>query len=177
MFIQKLRSIANFFILKKGYFNALCWGLVAKKIGTNVTMLHGVRLLSPQGVVIGDNSFINHNTDIYGQGGVIIGKYVLIGQNCNIMSVNHAFSSWEKPILLQGITTGPIIIEDDVWIGANVTVLPNVVIKRGAIIGANSVVTKNVEAFSIVGGTPAKLIKYRFSEEERKKANKVTFPE
>jgi len=66
-----------------------------------------------------------------------------------------------------------VVIEDDVWIGANVVVSPGVHIKRGAIVGANSVVTKDVDAYSIVGGAPAKFIKYRFDQETIKKASKV----
>ena len=144
-------------------------------MGKHVQFMHGVRILDPRNVSIGGDTYINHATDIYGQGRVTIGKYVLIGQNCNIMSVNHAFTDWKKPIRFQGISTGPIVIEDDVWIGGNVTILPNVTVHRGAIVGANSVVTKDVEAFSIVGGTPAKFLKYRFSENERRKASKIIF--
>lgn len=169
MLIQTIRAITNFIILRQASIRANFYGFFIKKMGKSVRFMHNVRILDPQRVSIGDYTYVNHNTDIYGQGGVTIGKYVLIGQNCNIMSVNHAFSDYKKPIALQGIITGPIRIEDDVWIGANVTVLPNVVIHKGAIIGSNAVVTKDVEAYSIVGGVPAKFIKYRFSEAQRRK--------
>ncbi len=173
MLVEKIRSIANFIILKRAIIRALFWRLFVYKMGKDVRLMHGVRILDPKKVVIGDHTYINHNSDIYGQGGVTIGRYVLIGQNCNIMSVNHAFSDYKKPIALQGIEIGPIAIEDDVWIGANVTVLPNVTIHKGAIVGANAVVTKDIEAFSIVGGVPAKFIKYRFPEAKRKIALRV----
>jgi len=61
------------------------------------------------------------------------------------------------------ISKGPIILEEDVWIGANVSILSGVTIGRGAIVGAGSVVTKNIEKYSIVAGNPAKIIKKRFS--------------
>jgi len=168
--VQKIRIIANYIILQRATLRARFYGLFIKKMGKHVQLMHGVRILDPQRVSIDDFTYINHNTDIYGQGNVTIGKYVLIGQNCNIMSVKHAFSDIKKPIALQGITTGPIKIEDDVWIGANVTILPNVVIHKGAIVGANAVVTKDVEANSIVGGVPARFIRYRFAKLKRKKA-------
>jgi maltose O-acetyltransferase len=170
MLVQAIRSMANFVILRQANLRANFYGLFIKKMGKSVQLMHGVRILDPQRVSIGDNTYVNHNSDIYGQGGVTIGKYVLIGQNCNIMSVNHAFSDYQKPIALQGIVTGPINIEDGVWIGANVTVLPKVTIHKGAIVGSNAVVTKDVEAYSIVGGVPAKIIKYRFPEAQRKMA-------
>ena len=175
MFIHLLRKIANFLILQQAFFRANVYRLFIKNMGKDVQFMHNVRILDPKNVSIDDYTYINHNTDIYGHGKVTIGKYVLIGQNCNLMSVNHAFSQWNKPIRSQGITVGPIVIEDDVWIGANVTILSNVTIHRGAIVGANSVVTKDIEAFSIVGGTPAKLIKYRFPVSVRKKAGNVQF--
>lgn len=65
----------------------------------------------------------------------------------------------------EAITKGPIIVEDDVWIGNNAIILSGITIGKGAIVAAGSVVTKNVEPYSIVGGNPAQLIKYRFSEE------------
>ena len=85
------------------------------------------------------------------------------------------FKDWGKPIRFQAFESGPVIIEDDVWLGANVVVLPNVKIGKGAIIGANAVVTKNVAPYSIMGGVPAKFIKYRFSSDDIVEAEQNSF--
>jgi acetyltransferase-like isoleucine patch superfamily enzyme len=69
---------------------------------------------------------------------------------------------------LSGFARGDIIIENDVWIGANVTILDNVRISSGAIIAAGAIITKDVPPYSIVGGNPGKIIKYRFNEEQIK---------
>lgn len=131
--------------------------------------MHNCRILAPGGVSMGDHVYINHNTDIYGQGGVEIGSYVLVGPNSNILSVNHAFDDWTQPIASQGIATKKVVIEDDVWICANVTIIPGVKIGKGSIIGANALVAKDVEPYSIMGGVPAKLIKKRFTDKILKK--------
>lgn len=161
---QIIRKVANKIILAQGILRGYIWRPFLKKCGKNFQPLQGVRLLSPGLIDIGDNVFVNHNTDIYGQGGVSIGNNVIIGQNVNIMSVNHAYADWRRPIRDQGITTAKIVIEDDVWIGGNSTILPGVKIGRGAIVGANAVVTKDIEEYSIVGGVPARPIKKRFPE-------------
>ncbi len=127
------------------------------------------------GLSIGDNSSVNGRCYIGCNEKVTIGKYVMIAGNCSFITANHGYDDWKVPMCKQKDLYGPIVIRDDVWIGNGVTVLPNVEIGRGAIVGANAVVTKNVEPFSIVGGVPAKLIKFRFSPEEIEKARKVDF--
>jgi maltose O-acetyltransferase len=144
-------------------------------MGKYVYIMKGCYLMSPAGIEIGHHVSINHHATLSGQGRLVIGNYVLIGPNCNVLTSNHGFSDWKKPILIQSVCVGPITIEDDVWLGANVVVLPNVKIGRGAIVGANAVVTKDVEAYSIVGGVPAKLIKYRFPAEEIEQARNIMF--
>lgn len=111
-------------------------------------------------VSLGDNSGIGINANI--AGAVKIGDNVMMGPNCTIYSRNHAFDDINIPMIQQGYSEEkPVIIEDDVWIGGNVTILPGVTIKTGSIIGACSVVTKDVEAYSIVAGNPAKVVKIR----------------
>jgi acetyltransferase-like isoleucine patch superfamily enzyme len=132
--------------------------------------MSNVTLMSPHNIEIGNHVLINTDTKIGGQNGIHIGNYVLIGYNVNLVSENHAFSNPTKPIKHQGYFGGKITIEDDVWIGANAVILPSVTIGRGAIIGANAVVTKNVKPFTIVGGIPAKKIKNRFNAKDQKKA-------
>lgn len=115
---------------------------------------------------------INTDVKIGGQKGVKIGNYVLIGYNVNIISEHHAYSNPNIPIKKQGFYGGPIEIGNDVWIGANAIIMPNVKIGDGAIVGSGAIVTKNVDEYSIVGGIPAKLIKYRFSKKEIIQAKK-----
>jgi len=113
-------------------------------------------------IEIGENSQINPFTVIYGGSSVIIGKDVMIAPHCMIAAGNHDYKQTEKPMRFAGnLTKGPIIIEDDVWIGANCTITDGVKIGKGAIIGANSLVNKDVQPYDIVGGVPAKKISNR----------------
>ena len=85
-----------------------------------------------------------------------------MGPNVTVLTRNHAFSRTDIPMNQQGMSeVRPVTISDDVWIGANVIILPGVCVGRGAIIGAGAVVTKNVPEYAIVAGNPAKIVKYR----------------
>ena len=133
------------------------------KIGDGNEILYGVCLLSYGGSIsIGDRCSINPYTVIYGYGkGTIIGNDVLIAGHCLIVPVSHEYEDLEKPINAQGYSTKGIIIEDNVWIGSGCRILDGVRIGTGAIIAAGSVVNRDVEKFTIVGGVPAKFIKAR----------------
>jgi acetyltransferase-like isoleucine patch superfamily enzyme len=116
-------------------------------------------------VSIGSNTQVNPFTVIYGGSGVIIGNNVMIAPHCMIASGNHDFKQTEYPMRFAGtLTKGPIIIEDNVWIGANCTITDGVVIGKESVIGANSVVTKNVEPWSVMSGVPAVKIASRLSK-------------
>ncbi len=109
---------------------------------------------------IGDNSGIGERSEIYGD--VRIGNDVMMGTNCIIYSRNHRFDRLDIPMWKQGFSeVKPVIIEDDVWIGGRVTILPGVHVNVGVVIGAGSVVTKDVPAYAVVAGNPAKVIRYR----------------
>ena len=149
------------------------WRLFLKKAGKRIDIMSGVIIMSPQKVEIGHDVLLNVDTKIGGQAGVRIGNYVQLGYNVNVVSVNHAFGNPRLPIKKQGSMGGQIIIGDDVWVGANAVILPNVKVGKGAIIGANAVVTKNVKPYSIVGGVPAKFIKFRFGNGEISEAKKI----
>ena len=108
-------------------------------------------------VVIGDYTRIGiHNTII---GPVCIGNHVNLAQGITVTALNHNFEDKTKRIEEQGITTKPIIIGDDVWIGANAVILPGVTIGKHCVVAAGAVVTKDVPDNTIVGGVPAKEIK------------------
>jgi virginiamycin A acetyltransferase len=116
-----------------------------------------IRPVGGNGAVhIGKNSFINAGTVIFSGNGVQIGEWVLIAPNCTLAPTNHAFESRDQTIRHQGFlpSKGGIIIERDVWIGANCTILDGAVLREGCIIGAGSVVRGEVEAFSIQAGNP-----------------------
>lgn len=120
---------------------------------------HTVYLSNGENVKIGYNCQINENVFIQG---AYIGNNVLIAPNVSILSVSHNYASTEIPIINQGETdSNPPTIEDDVWLGRNVIIMPGITIGTGSIIGAGAVVTKNVAPYSVMGGIPAKLIKYR----------------
>jgi acetyltransferase-like isoleucine patch superfamily enzyme len=114
-------------------------------------------------IVLGERVYINSGTVLYSGNGITIGDNVLIGPNCSLTPVNHQFSNKDIPILKQGFkkSKGGIIIEEDVWIGANVVILDGAIIRKGAVIGANSLVNYEIEPYSINYGTPCKKVDYR----------------
>lgn len=95
---------------------------------------------------------------------VVIGDGALIAESVSIRDHDHEFSDTTKFIRDQGFRTASVVIGNDVWIGAKSTILRGVRIGDGAIIAANSVVTKDVPEMAIVGGAPARLIKVRASK-------------
>ena len=109
-------------------------------------------------VRIGSYVYLNSGTVIYSGNGIFIGDHVLIGPNCSLVPVNHNFISRDKLIRDQGFapSRGGIIIEEDVWIGAGVTILDGAIIRKGAVIGANSLVSGEVAPYTINYGIPAK---------------------
>lgn len=114
-------------------------------------------------VTIGENCYINPNSTLYSGNGIDMKNYVLIGPGTVIAPTNHAFQRRDEYIRHQGFvpSRGGVIIEEDVWIGANSVVLDGTHIERGALIAAGSVVKGTIPAFTIWGGVPAKYIKDR----------------
>lgn len=114
-----------------------------------------VVIYSPEQLELGDRVDIGEFTHIRANGGVRIGSGVLIAANVTITSRGH---NVELP--RWGVTAdAPVVIEDDVWIGAGAIVLPGVTIGRGSVVAAGAVVTADVPPFTVVGGVPAKTIK------------------
>ena len=108
-------------------------------------------------VVIGDHTRIGiHNTII---GPVTIGNHVNLAQGITVTALNHNFDDPRQRIDQQGVSTRPVIIADDVWIGANAVVLPGVTVGSHSVIAAGAVVTRSVPPCSVVAGVPAKVIK------------------
>jgi acetyltransferase-like isoleucine patch superfamily enzyme len=92
---------------------------------------------------------------------ISIGSHTQLGAYCYIISANHRFDRRDVPIRDQGFTGAPVVLEEDVWLGTHVTVLPGVTIGKGAIVGANSVVTGDIPPYEIWAGVPARFIKKR----------------
>ena len=108
-------------------------------------------------VIIGDHTRIGlHNTII---GPVIIGSHVNLAQGITITALNHNFDDSEKRIDQQGISTKEVVLEDDIWVGANAVILPGVTIGTHAVVAAGAIVTKDVPPHSLVAGVPAKVIR------------------
>lgn len=137
---------------------AFCGKLILESCGRNVNIEKGAAFDAR--VSLGDNSGIGVNAFISAH--VTIGNDVMMGPDCMLLTSNHGMEIIDVPMWRQPFTEPkPIVIEDNVWIGARVIILPGVRVGTGSVIGAGSVVTHDVEPFSIVGGNPAKLIRYR----------------
>ena len=128
--------------------------------GTNINIEQGANFGNGRGISIGNNSGLGINCKV--RGPLTIGDDVMMGPDVMIFTSNHETSRIDTPMRLQGSAKiKPVTIGDDVWIGARVIILPGVTIGQGAILAANAVVTKDVPEYAVVGGNPAKLIKFR----------------
>ena len=143
------------------YLRSFFYRLLFKKCGKNLILYPGVYIAFSNNVSVGTRVAINRGVYIDGRGGIQMGDFVLIGPNCVFSSCDHGHARSDIPMYPQPVGLGCIIIGDDVWIGANVTVTKGITIGDGCIIAANSVVTKDVPPNSIWGGVPAKHISSR----------------
>lgn len=137
-------------------------------LGSNTQLELPTYILYPKTVFIAENAKLRRNATILNTPNekIIIKKYAAIAVNCTIITDSHV-STVGIPHFILGAThindkSGDVIIEEDVWVGANVTVLAGVTVGRGSVVAAGSIVTKNVPPYSVVAGTPAKVIAKRF---------------
>jgi len=112
-------------------------------------------------IKIGKKSYIGPHSVLFGAGEIEIGNNVLLGPGVICVSHQHSYKELSKVMQDQPMEFGKITIEDDVWIGSRATILPNIKISRGSVIGAGAVVTKDIPPFSVAVGVPAKVIKSR----------------
>lgn len=153
-------------------YNTNLKGLKYFQIGKNFNALSGLRIEcwdEYKGIVfepillIGDNVIMNFNVHIGCINKIQIGNNVLFASNVFITDHFHGDTQNTNfnipPVDRALFSKGPVIIEDNVWIGENVSIMPNVTIGKGCIIGANSLVTKSFPSNSIIGGVPAKIIR------------------
>jgi len=156
-------------------------------LGRNVYLDENVYLHAcPKGIRIGENSFVMHGSVLHvynfrdlphafihigrdcligelnvlrGQGGITIGDRVYTAPLVQMLAVNHVFDDRTRPIIEQGITAEGIVIEDDAWIGAGAIITDGVRVGRGAVVAAGAVVTRDVPAHTVVGGSPARVLR------------------
>lgn len=153
------------------------------KIGKNVIFEEGVMVFHPENIEIGNNVYIGHNTILKGYyknkmvigddtwigqccffhsaGGITIGKAVGIAPYVKILTSVHKEEGLDKPILWSNLGLKEVIIKDKTDIGISTNILPGVTIGQGAIIGAGSVITKDIPDYEVWAGVPAKLIRKR----------------
>ncbi len=129
--------------------------ILGKPLEESTTVLPPLYIDYGKPINIGKGCFIQQCCTFFGRGGITIGNEVFIGPKVNLITINHD----PNPDNRSATYARPIVIEDKVWIGINSTVLPGVRIGYGAIVGAGSVVTKDVPPMTIVAGNPAKFIK------------------
>ncbi len=183
------------------YFQNIKNRLIFGHYGGNVYIHPGVHIVRPRFISIGDNVTISTDTDIYvhpvdrdsrefiiqignnvhigrnniigARKSVILEDHVLLGPHVMIGDHSHRYEDVAVPIKLQDATeAGPVRIERDSWIGANVFILPNVTIGRHSVVGANSVVNRDIPPYSVAVGAPARVIKrYDFDLKEWVKPN------
>ncbi|MDE6096401.1 MAG: sugar O-acetyltransferase [Muribaculaceae bacterium] len=129
--------------------------ILGKPLDESTTLLPPLYIDYGKPVKIGKGCFIQQCCTFFGRGGITIGNGVFIGPKCNLISINHD----PNPDNRSATYGRPIVIEDKVWIGINSTILPGVKIGYGSIVGAQSVVTKDVPPMTVVAGNPARIIK------------------
>ena len=139
------------------------WGDIC--LGVNCSLDRGVTLLcsgpeTGDKIRIGGDSYINRGTMLDAHRKIWIGERVMVGPGCYITDSDHGMKAGQS-VKEQPMVKGEVVIEDEAWVGANVTILKNVRIGRGAIVAAGAVVTKDVGMNEMVAGMPAKVFKSR----------------
>lgn len=139
----------------------------------------GVKIISVNGdyskFKIDNTSHLKSDTIIECSGGVSIGKYFHTGRGLTIFSINHNYKDAEAIPYDNKIIDKPVVIKDFVWCGANVTIVPGVIIGEGVIIASGCVVTKDVPDYAIIGGNPHNVLSYRDIDAFMKLKNEEKF--
>jgi acetyltransferase-like isoleucine patch superfamily enzyme len=158
------------------------------KLGRDVVIEPGVLVFHAENIEIGDNVYVGHQTILKGYyknrltigagswigqqcflhsaGGLAVGRNVGLGPGVRIITSTHAESGIDTPILHSPIEFRPVIIEDDADIGVGAIVLPGVTIGRGAQVGAGAVVSRDVPAYAVAAGVPARVMRFRTGAKE-----------
>lgn len=138
---------------------AWCGRFLLDRCGKNINIEKNVQIRWG-GIVLGDNSSFGEGSVIGGH--TVVGNNVMIGRELLTIPRNHRIDSVDIPMIQQGFTPmQKILIDDDVWIGDRVTILAGVHVHSHSVIAAGAVVTKDVPEYAVVGGVPARVIRYR----------------
>lgn len=135
-----------------------------KSVGDNVWINYSnTHIGFPERIVIGDNVAFGTDLTMDGTGGIVIGSHISVAPHVAIWTSNHLYEDTSNPMLpfSGSYTLRSVVIEDNVWVCYGSIILPGVTIGEGAVVGAGSVVTRDVPAMAVVGGNPAEVIKYR----------------
>jgi maltose O-acetyltransferase len=143
------------------------WAELGVATGCDVRFSDRLKIIGPSNLKVGHRTKILNRVILDARGGLDIGENTQIGFESIILTSSHRFEELERPIITQGMQSEAVRVGSDVWIGARVIVLPGVTIGDHVIIGAGSVVTKDVPDWAIVAGNPARLIRYRSEQGER----------
>ncbi|MCY2930937.1 MAG: acyltransferase [Planctomycetota bacterium] len=143
-----------------GWIRRLLCRPLFRHMGRKVCIERGAGFGGGRQLSIGDHSGLGTRLQCGGE--ITIGNDVMMGADIVILTSGHRSSDLAIPMRIQGdLPPKPVVIEDDVWIGTRVIILPGVTIHRGAIIAAGAVVSRDVPAYAVVGGVPARVLKYR----------------
>jgi len=149
--VMILHFVSSF--IPSHYIRRFFYRLSGMKIGKGSTLHMGTRFYNPENINIGEDSIIGENAVLDGRNRLTIGNHVDIATNVMIYNAQHDIKDQDFSAI-----NAPVVIEDYVFIGPRAIILPGVMIKKGAVVGAGAVVTKNVEEGLVVGGVPAKEI-------------------
>lgn len=168
---DNVRIYSGSYISNKG--NQIC-------LERNVSIDRGVDIRAYDhkggGIYIGEDTYIGPYVCMAGPGLIRIGRDCMIASHSSLYANNHVFADPNRKFREQGLSIKGIVIEDDCWLGTGVRVLDGVTIGRGSVIGAGSVVTKDIPPFSVAVGTPAKVIRRRDGKELLKYAEAYLTP-
>ena len=153
------------------------WNFLKKRFKfwheNRVNVSHNVKILNPEYISMDSRAFVGHHCLLAASkgGNITIGKDVQIAFHTFLLTSNHRFDQLDVPIWDQPGTYAPITVEDDVWIGCRCMILPGVTVGEHAVVAAHTVLAKDVPPWAIVGGNPARIIKYRkaMTDEELQK--------
>jgi carbonic anhydrase/acetyltransferase-like protein (isoleucine patch superfamily) len=132
----------------------------------DVWLSRGCYLVAGPGleITVGPQSYIGHRCLFYGHGGIQVGRDVLLANDVQLICGNHTFARRDLPIRAQPTEERPIVVEDDVWLGASAIVLGGVTIGQGSVVAAGAVVTHSLPPYSIARGVPAQIVGVRGQE-------------
>jgi acetyltransferase-like isoleucine patch superfamily enzyme len=142
---------------------SLAYRLLFKRLAGFAWIQPRVTFVQMDRLSVGRTFGVNSGTYLNAVGGITIGDHVLIGSNVTISSGRHPIEGALPPVFARPAEPMPIVLEDDVWIGAGAVIMPGVTLRQGTVVGANAVVTRSTEPYAVVVGAPARKIRSRLA--------------